>query len=192
MKDAGAWSAGILFGNLPFEKSADFEQAICTCRFAGAALNGCKKPDETPHEPELPPLTQDGRNVLACRVNGIVHVYSGKHTLGDPNGVFYHRYVDEILLSADEADLSDAVRISLFEPNTIVANSTYVFSTKTNSCYALYYSDEANPYFITKNSSGWVRFTRIDSAIAAGTFEFIAYFENDSVNVTEGRFDIAR
>lgn len=144
-------------------------------------------------ERELPSLTQEGRDILACIVNGAIHLYSGKSSFGDPNGVLYHRLPEELLLYADESDLGDAIRISLDTPALIMPGTIYFFATGSNDPnYAQYYSDAANPYFITKDGSGWIRFTRVDSAIAAGTFEFTAYFNNDSVRITEGRFDIAR
>lgn len=153
----------------------------------------CNKQDDTPQEPELPALTQEGKNILACRVNGVTHVYSGKGSFGNENGVSYFRYPNNILLYADEDALASELEIIINDsPSVIRRNTTYFFSTETSDHQARYFSDAANPYFITRNGSGWIRFVRVDSAIAAGTFEFTAYFNNDSVKITEGRFDIAR
>jgi hypothetical protein len=70
----------------------------------------------------------------------------------------------------------------------------YYFGNRVAKHRAEYVKPHASQNYYTTHQSGWVQFSRLDTAVAAGTFEFTAYrtSENDSVVITEGRFDIGR
>ncbi len=80
-------------------------------------------------------------------------------------------------------------------------DSVYLFGDESDKMLAKYSLDNRIPplEYFAQNGSGWVRFSRLDS-IASGTFEFTAYYdqqssnraEPDTVRITEGRFDISR
>lgn len=141
-------------------------------------------------EPQLPPLTTEGKNVMGCKLNGAVHIYSGKRSFSNPNGVNYDNLVERVVIYADNSNYTDAVNISIIKGFGLVVDIPYYFASETSGNYAQYLPSSAN--FITGSNSGWIRFVRLDTEVAAGTFEFTAYHNDDSVKITEGRFDISR
>lgn len=89
-------------------------------------------------EPELPPLTAEGKNILACKVNGNVQIYSGKRSFGNDNGVDYMSYVDKVEIYADNIKYNDALDLSILRGIGLDLNTTYYFSTETSGSYAQY------------------------------------------------------
>lgn len=151
---------------------------------------GCSKKQNGNTEPQLPPLTTEGKNVMGCKVNGNVQIYSGKRTFGNDNGVDYNPSSSKVVIFADNINYHDEIKITINIPySSLIIDTPYYFTSETTNNYAQYFPSSAN--FITDNNSGWIRFARLDTEVAAGTFEFTAYHNGDSVKITEGRFDIS-
>ena len=106
-----------------------------------------------------------------------------------------------MLLYADNSDYGDHLKIVLSTPSSLKIDTIYTFSSESERNFAQYHVDDPSPplQYNTRNGSGWVRFSRLDS-VASGTFEFTAYYDMksssrtdpDTVRITEGRFDISR
>jgi hypothetical protein len=156
------------------------------CLLAVAGASGCKKKDA------LPPLTQEGKNILACKFNGQVQIYSGIPNTFNVNGVKFSYSTNHIELRATNADVDNSLYITLHFPPQLVGNNDYILGSEASPHYVeAYCGRSALPYF-TKANSGQIRFIRIDKEVAAGTFSFTAYRGNDSLVITDGRFDIGR
>lgn len=146
-----------------------------------------KKKDDTP-----PPHTQNGANILSCKVDGVWHNYSGIPTLMHDDGVNYYNmiggkgYYTRIL--ADKTEYNDQIVIDVYEQHPVIGQVYYLSSESQN--LADYIKGSAD-YYAPLNS-GQIIFTRCDSLVAAGTFYFTAVRNNDTIKVTEGFFDIAR
>jgi len=144
----------------------------------------------------MPEATQSGKNILACKVNGKVHIYEGKRSYLNSNGVTAQRYMSgtEILIRvhADKReDYDDNIEMEIVADQPDI-NKEYIFSKEDSKDRAEYYVGQSNENkYYTKSSSGYIKFTRFDKAVAAGVFMFTAYRDNgDKVEITEGFFDI--
>lgn len=158
----------------------------------------CKK--EKAKAPELPPATQEGKEVFACKVNG--KVWISERGRGNMNGG-----IDGDTLSAYGTTTLDNGRI---ESLWIVLLGSYDDNKKeyelndTSSAYAVYTKTFASDCFsITgpgygsvvykKVTGGHLTVTKADRVnnIVAGTFNFYVPTDFcDTIRVTEGRFDI--
>ena len=155
------------------------------------AICGCKKEKE-----KLPAATQSGKNILACKVNGKVHIYEGKRSNSNDNGVDAGRYLSVnhfvIRVHADNADdYNDNLTMQVFADKPEL-NKEYIFSKEDSKDGAEYYIGEnyVNIY-TTKSSSGYIKFSRFDTSVMAGIFMFTAYNDHGAkVEITEGFFDI--
>jgi hypothetical protein len=159
------------------------------------AIAACKKTDDTD---SLPGPSSNGENYLACKVNGVRHIYKGLSTYMNPNGVAYLGFSNEVYLTGTESGNNDHLAMYVKIPfNTGVTNYDYYFGGESNQSYADYNPKKPGGTleYRTASGSGWVRFSRIDTAVASGTFAFTAYRNaqkgTDSVMITDGRFDIA-
>jgi hypothetical protein len=163
--------------------------------FSSLAIAACKKTDDSGG---LPGPSSNGQNYLACKVNGVIHTYSASDGLGR-NGVVYNRFINKTGIGASEAKYNDDIGFMLPIVADSVNNNNYILNSEADDFFGHYTKHQsggkASDYYITSSSSGWVRFSRIDTAVAAGTFAFIAYRNGqkgaDSVVITDGRFDIA-
>jgi hypothetical protein len=160
-----------------------------------ASFASCKKDPN-----QLPEPSSSGKNFLACKVNGVVHKYTVEDALGR-NGVGYSRYIDGLTIGAAEADYKDDLGITVFlSPDSVRREVTYELGGETSIGIGHYiiFQTGGGPVleYTTTVGSGWVRFSRVDTAVAAGTFALTAYIDGqqgkDSVVFTEGVFDIAR
>jgi len=157
-----------------------------------STLGACNKDDSSTQQ--LPPPTQQGKNILACKVNGQVHIYSGKRTTFNDNGVNYDLYLNKLRLYADNIDYRDNIEIVFpVNPDSIKVGLKYFFDLADMinpfGEYRIRVNGVTNEYK-TGKQSGFIQFTRLDKDVAAGIFQFTAYYNNDSVTITEGRFDI--
>lgn len=161
-----------------------------------AMLAGCKKNDTIDPSSGLPATSSSGKNILACRVNGQIHVYSGKASINNDNGVDYSIWEDYILIHGDNFRYNDDIRIRVTGNDSLKPGIKYVFSSETQH-RALYTKYEISQFeYEAQSGSGWILFSRLDKDVAAGTFAFTAYLNgqqgSDSVTITGGRFDISR
>ena len=164
----------------------------------------CKK-DNTSAGGQLPDTSSSGKNFLTCKVNGKVQVYSGTTSFMTPNGVSYGSYEDYVQIFASGTDkYKDIIKIRVNKDSSknVQTNIMYYFTDEYGQHFANYYSFPVGLIeldYVTRNRSGWIRFSRLDS-VASGTFEFTAYYdqrsssrkEPDTIRITEGRFDISR
>jgi hypothetical protein len=162
-------------------------------------LGGCKKEALAP---QLPPYTQEGKNIFACKINGEVFIAKGvrdKNTMS-PKGT-YNNY--RITANGDTL-----VEIRAIEENPIVANIAINFIytlSKDNfelsqfmNSFAIVYLPVDNYIFAESrfetnaNHTGSVHVKYFQNKILAGTFEFTAIDDRGEViHVTDGRFDFA-
>jgi len=154
-----------------------------------STLGACNKDDSSTQQ--LPPPTQEGKNILGCKVNEHVQIFKGKGSIPHDVGVNYYRSVDQIVISCNNESY-EHIRMTIpVIPDSAKIGVRYNFSkSELINPYASYYKGNGSIVYMTNIQSGFIKFTRLDKNIAAGIFEFTAYYNNDSVKITEGRFDI--
>jgi hypothetical protein len=146
---------------------------------------------------QLPEPSSSGKNFLAYKVNGVIRQYSGLSDRMNRVGVDYSRFVDKIAIATGGEYDEVGIYIKA-PPASVTAGVIYNLGSEVGSHYAVYAikgKGQPSIQYRTSASSGWVRFSRVDTAVSAGTFAFTAYTETpnglDSVVITEGVFDIA-
>jgi hypothetical protein len=159
----------------------------------------CRKSSPPPNI--LPPVTQEGKNTFGCKVKGEVWI------------PYFHCTVftgscKELGFSVYHSDTTHQLPL-YFSLSTRRATSDTTFSSfdlysvgainKTgnviDSVVILYHALGSSEYYRypPSNTSGVLNFTKLDTInrIIAGTFSFTLYNTwNDSVVVTDGRFDL--
>lgn len=155
---------------------------------------GCEKAS---NEEKMPEQTQSGANIVACKVNGKVHIYSGKPNAVKGDGVSYFRELtgaDSIIqiIADNTLKYNDEIFLSVYTFH-IEIGKEYTISSEFNRNLAVYsWSDPNAPYTTTLNS-GHISFKRCDEGVASGNFSFTATNKNgEKVEITEGSFDITR
>ncbi|RAK70331.1 hypothetical protein [Hymenobacter edaphi] len=160
------------------------------------------KDDPQPKNPEdaLPAATQEGKNTFGCLVNG--QAWTPKGSLGGvPN--FYVSYdptyaggtIDIRAYRLPNSDDSRRQRITL-GGGDISHVGTYALVV-SDARGASFYDDfrpsscqeyrSADPLV---HCQGTLTLTRLDAAVASGTFEFVLAKPGcDTIKVTQGRFD---
>ena len=167
----------------------------------GLCATQCRKdrPEDEP-EPELPPITTEGKNTFGCKVDGEIWIprthwasgFSGVHTLTSS----YNSNTGSFLINAkkkhDGINQSMALSANLKNyGNQILLPSESaggVYSDISKSC-----SFETDTVH-----TGEINILKHDTAngIVAGTFSFTAILHDgkdeckEIVEVTEGRFDV--
>lgn len=155
----------------------------------------------------MPAYTDTGADVLAFRINGRMVIAEDRvqRTRGFSSGFFvpvnsnkYMFFIDGGYKSKDRAE---GIRIHI---DDIVDTGIYILkeSNFTNRNQGQYYAGLTSYYGVVYTTrdhlKGFVHIRKIDTitGIVSGTFEYDAklfnYFgpENDSVSITDGRFDI--
>ena len=164
---------------------------LITTLTAFLLFSACKK-DKNKNGDTPPPQTQNGANILSCKVDGVWHNYNGKRTYMHDDGVDFNIYGSAngfyAQIYVDKTEYNDFIIIRVFEQNPEVGK-VYELSSESQNM-ADYIKGSADYYAPLK--SGQIIFTRCDSAVAAGTFYFTAVRDSNKVVVTEGFFDIAR
>lgn len=166
--------------------------------FITLALSACKKDLSTePVDPnQLPPATEIGANILACKVNGKAHIYTSTSSLFSENGVYLSRIKNgqetRLLIGATENKYEDHIQIEIYEPEwKIVLNKEYRLSNEKKDDASYFLRNIPKEYKTTINS-GHIIFSQYNDNVVAGKFSFTLYNDsNDSVVITEGFFDIA-
>jgi hypothetical protein len=150
------------------------------------SIISCNKKDSQ----DLPTPTQEGKNILACIVDGQAHVYSGISNVFNENGVDYRLGTNSIKLISESTEYRDFIEVVLPSFNSLNINTTYYLSSDTGRFYANRFTGNNGRPYQTVNYSGWVRFSRLDSNIASGSFAFTGYRPGDSTVITDGTFDL--
>ncbi|MEX0966262.1 MAG: hypothetical protein WD077_03425 [Bacteroidia bacterium] len=160
------------------------------------AGSGCKK-----QEPELklPPLTHEGKNILACKINGEIFIAEGEPGGGwSQDGVIYRFTKDSaIYLSGQEEEKPLKAYLSLSFIYSKAANVFKLLQYEKRHGTVILPVDEyvlAESEFNTNEEhTGTVTVTYFQADIIAGTFEFEAVdSRGELVHVTDGRFDLKK
>jgi hypothetical protein len=160
--------------------------------FACCLIWGCKKKDDA--GPAMPSPTQTGQNIVAYKANGKIHIYKGKHSTSQRDGVEFYRVADidtYVYVWAESSQYQDDMSITIYGLN-IEKDKEYNLSTEDNWGFGKYMLGNGSDVYKTKNGSGYIKFIRYDSSVAAGNFSMTVYnSEGKKVEITEGFFDIA-
>jgi Family of unknown function (DUF6252) len=161
------------------------------------SFSQCKKNKNA--EPQLPPETTTGAMTFGCKVNGKVFVprdgrgrpglFCQYVNLGSgPGGGWY------LNVSADNWQPSTPEGITISTDSLlIIEGSTYPFKYRKKGFPGVLYSNGSR-YDALDNNSGELTIRKFDAAnrIISGTFFFTGTnnLNGQTVNITEGRFDI--
>lgn len=147
-------------------------------------------------EDELPPITMEGKNTFGCLVNGKMFISKGGFGQSGTHAEVYKR-PDTVAINiyAGNSVENQTIFISIIDSPDLRINGTYDFNN--DKCCGLQYLNYDNEISCSYEApvSGYVKLSKFDlsKGIVAGTFEFKAYSLEceDTVVITEGRFDIA-
>ena len=151
------------------------------------------------NEPELPPITTEGKGTFRCLVDGKLFLPNAPFGYG--SGVYaelQYGSVDTVGVNiyATNSSQHKNLLISIYDSPTLLVGKIYDLS---NPSFFLQYLDPRDNSTCTyrKVISGNIKLLKFDitnsqTKIVAGTFEFTASSVgcNDTVTVTNGRFDI--
>ncbi len=186
-------------------KNLNYFLLIC---ILGFCLGCC--PDK--ESPGLPPVTSEGKNTFACKINGEVFVADGSGTDTPNRGIYavLESNFDNVGndLPLDSCSLiilakNSSRRLFLYiNPYLLVDGRRHYLNSRTEEYpavvrplnYGRIYSS-GNNYITNSVDTGSVFITKWDQRkfIISGTFQFRAknYLDKtDLVEVTEGRFDL--
>lgn len=139
-----------------------------------------------PKEPELPPITTEGKNTFGCLVNGEVWLPKGGVNSTDLN--FFLTNISTFNLQAFRDNQRESIQLYLIDcckEDSLMSFNRYPANSATYS---------KNGCFIETDSlSGIINILKFDRSkfIIAGTFEFTVWNDEcDTIKVTDGQFDI--
>lgn len=152
------------------------------------AFSNCRDEDE------LPPITMEGKNTFGCIVNGKLWLPEGTFGQSATHAEIYKR-PDTLAVNIYASNSGQSIFMSIIDMPDLKINETYDFSN--NKCCGLQYLNFENSPSCSYEipTSGHITLSKLDlnKGIIAGTFEFKASSDEceDTVVITEGRFDIA-
>ena len=164
-----------------------------------AFVTSCAKKSTEPITPgpKMPKATQTGQNIVACRVNGNIQIYTGPQTYLDEDGVSFGMYSDmgDLYVSINASGsqkYDDDIYLDVYDTSISINTDSRFSSTEIDKVQGEYIKqiDGLSTIYRSKEGGGVIRFTRYDNEVVAGTFSFAAYKADEKVNVTEGFFDI--
>ena len=173
---------------------------LCLLTLAFLGLDCHKHQDNPPTE--LPPITQEGRNTCGCKIDGQVWVpyYSCKGLSADPCGEIssdIHRIPGQssFFIQIGAAIKYNDNSLSFFNINTPVTAGILTVGEKIDSVSIQFTKPGSTDYneFPGLDSKNHLIITKLDTVnnIISGTFQATLYHSvRDSVNITEGRFDL--
>lgn len=148
------------------------------------------------NQAQLPPATQDGKNILGCLVNGEVFVAQGGFFGGvDDLSISVSR--DELHLGSSaygkDTDVDGNLNINLFKDFNVYGNNIHALINDLTQSGR--FRSENGTLFTTGRDIyvGELNIDKLDTInyIIAGTFWFDAVSEDgEVVQIREGRFDI--
>ena len=150
-------------------------------------------------EPQLPmpPFSNEGKNIFACKVNGKVFIAEGNKVDSLHNSsVEYNRAADGMTHINAESNNSFLAEIYIDFIHSKDKRFFVLNDEEHNSALLAIsmYSRMFYPghYRTVKENPGNVKILYYDSTVIAGVFEFDAKKDNGEImHVTEGRFDIS-
>jgi len=152
-------------------------------------------PDE--NKEQLPPATQTGEGTFGCKVNGEVWRPEAPPNINELHADYYQ---DEFFVSAervlDNGNLQSSVAIQI--NSNFEGEKDYKLSSISSDIYSTYRNLKQSCNYDTDSFNvGKLTITHFDSSkrIVSGRFQFTAVIkkgkcENDTIRITEGRFDI--
>ncbi|MEI8273841.1 MAG: hypothetical protein WCG08_14595 [Paludibacter sp.] len=159
-----------------------------------SSCTSCNEPDPT----VLPAETQSGKNTFGCYVNNKLFVGGFANLMSPyPFDAWYSKSSNNVTILVDGVINNDFKRgsCSIYLSATFLKTDSTIQVEKAY-CYNI---NDLYPYYITKNS-GEIYFTKLDTInkIMSGRFQFTAKsadwnqknVDNDSIVVTNGRFDL--
>jgi hypothetical protein len=178
--------------------------------FLGIFLSQCnwfKKKDPAPTDPiaQLPPITQEGKNTFGCLVNEEAFVPKGQpnmftsnfdvvidpNNLGGTIGITGIRYIRDKEWRVIDVGIDSVKKYGINKYKI----HCKVISANTFGGGAYFYDYQlGKEYLCGYNATilnASLNLTRYDlqSGIVSGTFEFTLAKPNDTIKVTNGRFD---
>ncbi|MEX1001167.1 MAG: hypothetical protein WDZ35_03550 [Crocinitomicaceae bacterium] len=167
----------------------------------------CGKDNPPPEEPTLPPATQTGENTFGCKINGKVYVPKG--TVYEPSidqPAYYESYGYFIVTTRNVSDFSDDriddILLRLKVSEGVSGNGLYMMTDTGFSFFEIQIDTVVNGfetghsynYYLDTTKSNLVEITNLDviNKVISGTFEMtvINNEQNDTITITEGRFDL--
>ncbi|HSF54280.1 MAG TPA: hypothetical protein VLA71_11030 [Algoriphagus sp.] len=175
-------------------------------------LTSCYKdspPDDSPYQPidytVLPPITQTGANTFGCLVDGEVWVPrvplfswtldDKAFSLDESKGLGYGHGTFRLVDSSYNDWMTLSFGFTFFEPGIFFTSPDDPDSSLLKVLFKRGISDNYQPdYSVPLLTNNW-KVTKVDTIknFISGTFEFTLYNtlnKNDSIVVTDGRFDI--
>ncbi len=153
-----------------------------------------------PGDPELPPITMDGRNTFGCLVDGKLFLPKPPSGFGSGTYVSIEKIADTVGISvyATNSVLHQNLNFFIYDVPTIVVGKVYDLAS--DPIFSIRYTDHSTGSSCTYQSivSGNVEFLKFgisnpQSIIVSGIFNFIIYSDDctRTINLTDGRFDIS-
>ncbi len=135
-------------------------------------------------EPELPPITMEGKNTFGCLVNG--EVWLPKGDLNNPSLIADLSSNSEFYIQANNEVENESIQILI----TDCCNKNVEINFDANPNSSAAYLGKCT--LDTDTSAGYFEISEYSPRdfILAGTFEFTIEDECDTIRVTEGRFDV--
>ncbi len=175
----------------------------------GITMTGCKKSPREPAEPPLPDITQDGRNVVACRISdGRRFIALGEYdapfgfSFACHEGCYEASYSYSTSFYASSCEDDYAVELNVSFPYDSLQPGNYNFRQWAVGRASLEWttrnddgSRKQQLYSTDSLLTGTVFVTRSDDSVYAGTFDLTLrnYFDStQTLRLTDGRFDISR
>ena len=156
-----------------------------------AFLSSC---DIFDNEPELPPITTEGKGTFGCLINGNVWTPLSNSSQG---GVFVDLQNSTntvgVNIYADNYKENHGITISIFDDPTLKVNQQYdLKDIKFFTQYSWHNDLKICSYDSILTGSITLSRFNISSKIVSGVFDFKAYSKDceDSIVVTNGRFDL--
>ena len=190
-----------MIGNSMKIKLLNHLLCFATC----ALLCTCSKDKLSPLE-QLPPITSRGANTFGCKINGKVWLPSKrpKGDLPQIEGGIVERYANggpeknwyDLLIFA-YGEKGTGFQLFLSRINSIgkfkCDKNIFIFPVDPQPDYSYCYYYENEKQFITNPKfQGEINLLKYDtiSKIFSGTFNFRASSGKDTIEITDGRFDI--
>jgi hypothetical protein len=163
------------------------------------SCHGCKK-EKSPSRPQLPPITHEGKNILACKINGEIMIASGVPSSLTVVGTSYTYSSDSTIhIMGSQASpnfyLTITFKFSYNKSNFKLTDSLNPPSLHPNKGYLEKAFNTSGSYMYSTDSfrNGNVNILLYNGNILSGTFAFDAINNfGEVVHITEGRFDISK
>lgn len=151
-------------------------------------ISSCSKNSENP---QLPSITQEGKNTFGCMVDGKIFINSSPF-IGPPSlNAYYkknnvsHDFIIGAISNREDKPIG-GIKINIIENSIFEVNKLYFINT--NHSYAV--TDIKFDEYKSINQTGTLSFIKFDTInnIASGKFEFKAVnYIGNSMTITQGR-----